>query len=241
MIIIMNRRAVILLNGLSILLLVGSIATAVYFYFQYKHAYSANSATSAQEMNAVLASVSKLMELPQNEMPTVATVTDVKKLTAQDFFKKAQNGDKVLIFQKALRAILYRPSINKIIEVGPIKLDSPAQVAGASTVHNTNIKVTPATLPNSSPVKIALYNGSTLVGATATVEAKLTSHFPDYQVVSKTGAQRRTYDQTLVVDVKGNKRQQAQSIADFLGGVVALLPPGEATPGAEIMIIVGNK
>lgn len=60
--------------------------------------------------------VSLLMELPK-ETPTIATVEDNKKLASQDFFKKAQNGDKVLMYPKAKKAILYRPSANKIMEV----------------------------------------------------------------------------------------------------------------------------
>jgi hypothetical protein len=61
--------------------------------------------------------IGKFMELPAGEQPTLATVTDRAKLKGQDFFESAQNGDKVLIYPKAKKAILYRPSIGKIIEV----------------------------------------------------------------------------------------------------------------------------
>ena len=68
--------------------------------------------------------VSKLVQLPQGETPTVATVSDASKLQNQAFFAKAQNGDKVLIYTQAKRAILYRPSTNKVIEIAPVNLGS---------------------------------------------------------------------------------------------------------------------
>lgn len=82
------------------------------------------------EVEVLVERVSSLTELP-NEMPTVATVQDKTKLQSQAFFAKAENGDKVLIFTQSKRAILFRPSTNKIIEIAPINIgenqQSPAQ------------------------------------------------------------------------------------------------------------------
>lgn len=64
--------------------------------------------------------VGKLMILPANEEPSIATVADLSKLTGQPFFAKAELGDKVLIYQIAKKAILYRPGNNKIIELAPL-------------------------------------------------------------------------------------------------------------------------
>jgi type II secretory pathway pseudopilin PulG len=72
----------------------------------------------AQELKT---KVGQLVELP-NEQPTIATVNDVTKLQNQQFFAKAQNGDKVLIFKEAKRAVLYRPSTNKVIESAPVNI-----------------------------------------------------------------------------------------------------------------------
>jgi len=61
------------------------------------------------------------MALP-NEKPTIATVEDRKKLTDQIFFKNARNGDKVLMYTQSKKAILYRRSENKVIEIAYLNI-----------------------------------------------------------------------------------------------------------------------
>lgn len=93
-----------------------------YFYSQYQANQTDPPADSQKEVNALIAQVGKLIILPQNEIPTVATVSDPEKLKGQAFFINALQGDKVLIYSTAKKAILYRPSAKKIIEVAPINL-----------------------------------------------------------------------------------------------------------------------
>lgn len=88
---------------------------------------------SLDEVNELVKKVSKLADIP-SETPNVATVSDAATVRSQLFFSKAENGDKVLIFQNAKRAILYRPSTNKIIEYSTIVVEqeSPASTQGTS-------------------------------------------------------------------------------------------------------------
>ncbi|PIZ61510.1 hypothetical protein COY17_04310 [Candidatus Saccharibacteria bacterium CG_4_10_14_0_2_um_filter_52_9] len=79
-------------------------------------------AAAQAETRTLTQEVGKLIELPSSETPTVATVVDVSKLQKQPFFASAKNGDRVLIFTQAKKAILYRPATNKIIQVAPINL-----------------------------------------------------------------------------------------------------------------------
>jgi hypothetical protein len=82
-----------------------------------------NAAEQAQaEVDALVAEVGKVMSLPSDEKPTVASVTDIEKVKDQPFFKNAQNGDKVLVYTNAKKAILYRPSDKRIIEVGAVSM-----------------------------------------------------------------------------------------------------------------------
>lgn len=84
--------------------------------------------SSSKQATELVNHISKYLVLP-NETPTIATVNDVSKLQGQQFFQNAQNGDKVLIFPKSGRALLYRPSTGKIIEYAPVNLNSGASNA----------------------------------------------------------------------------------------------------------------
>ncbi|MEN9622140.1 MAG: hypothetical protein RLZZ67_574 [Candidatus Parcubacteria bacterium] len=75
---------------------------------------------NAQEVKDVAARISKLMVLPSDELPTLATVSDPEKLKDQPFFANAKAGFKVLVYTKAQKAVLYDPTANKIVEVAPI-------------------------------------------------------------------------------------------------------------------------
>lgn len=102
---------------------------SVYYFRQYQKAQLrlTNPAEAAkQEAADTVAAVGKLMLLPTDETPTVMQITDVAKLKDQPFFANAQNGDKVLIYTKAKKAILYRSDSNMIIDVAPVNIGSTA-------------------------------------------------------------------------------------------------------------------
>ena len=80
-----------------------------------------------KELQSTIDDVSKLMLLPSDEVPTLATVTDIKKLEGQAFFARAETGDKILIYTNNKKVILYSPRLNKIIEVGGINLNAGGQ------------------------------------------------------------------------------------------------------------------
>jgi len=98
----------------------------------------------AAEVDALIAEVGKLIALPSDEKPTVATVTDVEKVKEQPFFTNAQNGDKVLIYTNAKKAILYRPSEKRIVEVGAVNIRQQDQ-------GNQAEEVSPTPKPTSTP------------------------------------------------------------------------------------------
>lgn len=75
-----------------------------------------------KELQKTIKSVSRLIILPENEQPTLATVSDASKLKDQPFFIKATTGDKVLIYPNSKKAILYSPSLDKIVEVSSLNL-----------------------------------------------------------------------------------------------------------------------
>lgn len=87
-----------------------------------------NPKTAGQtEIQIVTDQVGKSVDLPGTETPTLATVSDASKLKNQAFFKNAENGDKVLIYTKTGRALLYRPSSKKVIEYSNVSLSDGQQ------------------------------------------------------------------------------------------------------------------
>lgn len=104
-----------------------AIGTAAYFINRYHDAQNRlnnPTATANAERDALIAKIGVLTILPTNETPATADVVDTTKLSSQPFFANAQNGDKVLIYTKSKKAILYRPSTNKIVNIAPVNLGS---------------------------------------------------------------------------------------------------------------------
>jgi len=110
-------------------LLIAALLVAVGFAFYFWNEVSAlkdnPQKTAQEETSKLINAISELILLP-DEVPTIATVADPEKLRDQLFFIKAQKDDRVLIYTENRKAILYRPSEHKIIEVAPIvNVESP--------------------------------------------------------------------------------------------------------------------
>jgi hypothetical protein len=123
-----------------IVAIVLSIGTTLYFYKQLSDVKRDPQKVAQAEAAALIGRVSKIIELPQGEQPTIATVTDPDKLRTQSFFARAKRGDKVLIFTNSRKAILYDPVANKIVEAAPIDIGN----------NPLTTPTTPSTSPPSS-------------------------------------------------------------------------------------------
>ena len=181
---------------------------------------SKGAATLQAEADKLVAKVSKLIDLPTDEKPTVATITDISKLADQAFFKNAKNGDKVIIYTNAKKAILYRESENKILEVGAVNISGQLQATSAN---------------------FALYNGTGITGLTKTFEEQFTQAVTGATIVSRVNAAKNDYGETILIDLTGQRGDEANRMAQALGIKVASLPEGENKPeGADFLIIVGK-
>lgn len=99
-------------------------------------------ARAEQEIKSVVNKVANLMLLPSDETPQVAAISDAESLAkTQAFFANAKNDDQILIYLKEQKAIIYRPSENKIINVGPIVTDNSG---ATNTSSNSSQNNTPA-------------------------------------------------------------------------------------------------
>ncbi len=221
-----NLKFKITIGIALVLLLAAAGAPSYYFYTQYqktKMLLGNPTEAAKEETKAVTAQLSRLMELPADEDPTIATILDKDKLKDQPFFAKAENGDKVIIYAKSLKAILFRPSANKVIDFAPINIGTPS----AQTAQ---------------PIRVVLYNGTDIVGLTKAFEKDLKSRATNVEVVRRSDAKKTDYEKTLVVDVTGTKGELAKQMADLIKGDVAILPDGEEAPGqqADLLVIIGK-
>jgi hypothetical protein len=128
---------------LSVIIVILILVVGVLFW-KYQNAKATDPAkeTSAR----IIQKVAKLYMVPTNEEPTVAQIQDKSKLDNQEFFKTSENGDYLLIYQKAKVAIVYREQINKLVNVGPVNIGDQAnqnqenqqgQTAGAQTEQSS--------------------------------------------------------------------------------------------------------
>ncbi len=116
---------------LLVVLTVALAASTVYFYRQFNVAQADPQKIAQAEAQELASEVGKLIVVPTDEVPTIATVSDPEQLKTQAFFSGAKQGDKVLIYTNAKKAILYDPVAKKIITVAPINIG--AQTSGTST------------------------------------------------------------------------------------------------------------
>lgn len=110
-----TRAKVLKISGLAILLLF-----SIWFF-----AGNRTQALKVQKLeeeakmnNEFIDKISKLIVLP-SEKPIIATIVKVEFLKNNKFFAEANNGDQVIFFEKANKAILYDPKLNRIIDIGP--------------------------------------------------------------------------------------------------------------------------
>lgn len=89
-----------------------AVAVGVYFFIKYQETQQSESSQNAR----IVEKVAKSIQLP-NETPVLVTVADKTKLTNKQLASKVEDSDVMLIFAKAKRLIVYRPSTDKVADM----------------------------------------------------------------------------------------------------------------------------
>lgn len=204
-----------------------SVVSFMYLYRQYDVArdqlQQTVSGATGSEIESLVDTIGVYMELPNSETPTIATVTDVSKLPSIPFFARAKSGDKVLIYSQAAKAILYRPSNKKIIDVSVFDTQNPTS---SQTIKR--------------PVAVEIRNGTTVAGITGTFEKKVKEMAGDVLITEKNSAKHREYTESLVIAGSAAHTKAAEKLAGMFNLVVSPLPRTEASTSADILIILGK-
>lgn len=116
-----KRNTVII--GIAVVLIAGGIG-----YYFFSGSVSSPQQSAQKEVKDLVAQIGKLIVLPTDEQPLVATVSNPDQLKGQAFFANAQKGDKVLIYNNARKAILYSPTLQRIVDVAPLSTVAPTPV-----------------------------------------------------------------------------------------------------------------
>lgn len=228
----LNKKTIMLV-GIGLLLVLIAAAPSYYFYTEYSKAQMQlkNPTKAAQmELEETIKKVSKHILLP-NEAPTMATVSDVSKLNGQAFFANAKNGDKVLIFSQAKKAVLYRPDQDILVEVSALE------------VAEKKASTSPSPAPTAAkivPVTVAIYNGTSTAGLGGKIEDEITSKLDNVTVSDVENAVKRDYPRSIVIDISGKSKGTAANLSKILNAPITNLPNTEKAPAdADILIIIG--
>jgi hypothetical protein len=223
---------------LLLLIFIGlAIVPSVYLFIQYqdvKFKLEGPKVKSGNEITQLTERIGRLMDLPSGEMPRLATVTDENALFGKLFFAKARNGDKVLVYPSLGKAIFYRESINKIVDIAFVSIgsDNKAQINSAPSQNEPK-----ATLP----ARIKVLNGTLTSGLAKSAVSKIQSSLQDTTMLPPGDSLGGGYTTTIVVDINGKQAEVALQIAKLLNGKVQVtIPDAEAKPEADILVILGE-
>lgn len=217
---------------LVVLMIVAGSVIGIFLYLKKGGGLDLNLNNSAKidpvkEAERIMEEVGEIYLLP-NEIPTLATVSDKNQLVDQIFFEKAEIGDKVLIYRTAGLAILYRPSMGKIINVGPVNLEN-GEIEG-DTEEKKELE----------EARVLILNGTETVGLTVTAAEKL-EDLSFVSISDRADAVNKPYTESVVVYLSEEFKPQAEIIASSLSAQVSTeLEEGEDDDGADIVIILGE-
>ena len=118
-----SLRKKIIIAGIIIVLIAGA-----FFYWKTYTSTDAYKQANKEKINKeMIVKVSKLMMAPE-EVPTVFEVSNADTLKGnQAFFKDVSNGDYLLVYSIAAKAVIYNPSKNIIVNVGPLSYGQQPQ------------------------------------------------------------------------------------------------------------------
>ena len=237
----LKQKRAALTASVVVLIVVGASVPSYYFYTKYKKVEKELQAKDTlglqTEMEELVQKVGRLVVLPQGESPQIATVQDKSQLPKQPFFEQTENGDKLLVYLQAKKVYLYRPSLDRIVDISPV---NPEATAAGNTMSTVPSVQSVSTQKQKSSWSVVILNGTSVVGLTKKFENTLKGQYPESQVLDRDNAKRTDYKQSILVDVAGNYGTLAKEISQQFGLSQATLPAPEATPSSDFLIILGE-
>ena len=233
-----HRRSVSSVPFLIVLLLIalGAFGWSYYRYSQTSRQLEAlidpnvKTELDKAQTQALLEKIGRLIVIPKDEEPVVATISDIEALAnEQNFYRDAENGQKLVIFYGVQKAIIYDEATNKLINVGPVFLkDEQGNDQPAPRVEGK--------------LNIEIRNGSNDLHKGVATRDRLTTDSV-YNLVRLSKAAKTDYGDPIIVSLIGDQKPDLiKKLEEAMGvAVVRQIPEGEVPTDAEVLIIVGNN
>lgn len=159
----------------------------------------------------IVVQISRELSINGDGNPAILSVVDDNK-TTQPFLEQAQNGDKVVLYYKAKKAVLFRPSEQRIVHEG-------------------------AYVPPDA--KIFVRKGTSDNGRVTALKEQLKG-MQDVELTSEDVSPRQDYQGLTLVHVTDRYDDKIMELEKLLNTKVVRMPAGESFPDADILIIVGS-
>jgi hypothetical protein len=106
---------------LLVLIVVSSLFAINYYRDISKLQENPNKANE-EKAAMILEKVGKIIDLPKDEYPAVAVISDMAPFRDNPFFAKAEVGDYVIVYTIARKSFIYNPTSNMIVEVASLNI-----------------------------------------------------------------------------------------------------------------------
>ncbi len=159
----------------------------------------------------IVTQINRELSISGDGNPAVLTVVDDQKVE-QPFLEQAENGDKVVLYYKAKKAVLFRPSENRIVHQGTY---TPPEA------------------------KVFIRNGTNDVAVVENLKQQL-DEVEGIDIVSEDVSAKRDYKGITLVSVTDRYDEVIRELETVLSTKVVRLPAGESFPDADILIIAGS-
>lgn len=189
----------------SLLVLIVVVAVTIGLFMIIKP--SAGELTNDQ----IVTQVNKELSISGDGNPVVLTVVDDKKVE-QPFLEQAVNGDKVLLYYKVKKSVLFRPSEKRIIHHGTYTPPAAKVFLRGGTDNGTKLKE---------------------------VRDKLVE-VEDINLASQDSSPKQDYKGVTIVSVTDRYDDKIRELSQLFDVEISRLPAGESFPDADILIIVGD-
>lgn len=220
-----------------------ALGLALFFYFQWQSAEKNNpeivQQKAEQELVQMVEKVGRLVMLPEGEDPILMTIEDESGLDkSKEFFERAKNGDKILIYKEAKKAYLYRPSEDKLVSVAPVSIGSQTSEEDDENKETGN-EEGGEEAKIEQEFEVVIRNGSTTPGLTGKFSEILTAEFSNLKVIEMGDAGNDAYNESVIIVSNEEAEEMSKQLEEKFDLKRLELPEWEE-PGGDILVILGE-